>query len=158
MRFLIQRVSHAQVTVGEEVTGRIGPGFFVLIGIEDCDTREIADKMISKLLGLRIFEDESGKSNLALADVGGELLLISQFTLCADASHGNRPSYIHAGRPEMSEPMYQYICEKCREQGYPVQTGIFGAEMKCDLLNDGPFTIWLDSREICPKLHEIRRG
>ena len=153
VRFLVQRVTRASVTIDGNETGRIGLGFFVLIGVEDVDTKEIADKMISKLLGLRIFEDENGKSNLALADVGGELLLISQFTLCADASRGNRPSYVHAGRPEMSEPMYRYICDQCREQGYTVQTGIFGAEMKCDLLNDGPFTIWLDSREICPKLH-----
>ena len=153
MRFLVQRVSHASVTVEGKETGRIGTGFFVLIGVEEDDNRAVADKMISKLLGLRIFEDAEGKSNLALADVGGELLLISQFTLCADARHGNRPSYIRAGRPDFANEMYEYIVDSCRKQGYKAETWIFGAEMKCDLLNDGPFTIWLDSRDICPKLH-----
>ena len=154
MRFLVQRVTRASVTIDGNETGRIGLGFFVLIGVEDVDTKEIADKMISKLLGLRIFEDENGKSNLALADVGGELLLISQFTLYGDAKQGNRPSYIRAARPETAEPLYDYIVKRCREEGYPVETGSFGAEMKCELLNDGPFTILMDSREICPKLHE----
>ncbi len=154
MRFLVQRVSHASVTVEGQETGRIGQGFFVLIGVEDADNQAVADKMISKLLGLRIFEDADGKSNLALSDVGGELLLISQFTLYADARHGNRPSYIQAGKPEFANEMYEYIVDSCRNKGYVTETGVFGAEMKCQLLNDGPFTIWLDSHEICPKLHE----
>ena len=153
MRFVVQRVSHASVKVDGEELGRIGQGFFVLIGIEDVDNREVADKMVQKLLGLRIFEDAEGKSNLPLKDVDGELLLISQFTLCGDASHGNRPSYIHAARPETAEPMYDYIVDSCRRAGYKVETGRFGAEMKCELLNDGPFTIWMDSTDICPKLH-----
>lgn len=153
MRFLVQRVSHAEVTVDGQEIGKIKTGFFVLIGIEDVDNRAVADKMVQKLLGLRIFEDAEGKSNLALSDVGGELLLISQFTLCGDARHGNRPSYIAAARPEQAEPMYEYIIRSCREAGIHTETGRFGAEMKCELLNDGPFTIWLDSKEICPKLH-----
>lgn len=153
MRFLVQRVTHASVTVEGNVTGRIGKGFFVLIGVEDADNKAVADKMISKLLGLRIFDDAEGKSNLALADVQGDLLLISQFTLYADARHGNRPSFINAGQPDFANEMYEYIVERCRAEGYRTETGIFGAEMKCELLNDGPFTIWLDSREICPKLH-----
>ena len=154
MRFLIQRVTHAEVTIDGVEVGRIGQGFFVLIGVEDIDNRAVADKMVQKLLGLRIFEDAEGKSNLALDAVGGELLLISQFTLSGDASRGNRPSYIHAARPEVAEPMYEYIVDSCRRAGVHVETGRFGAEMKCELLNDGPFTIWLDSKEICPKLHE----
>ena len=154
MRFLVQRVTRASVTVEGNVTGQIGKGFFVLIGVEDEDNKAVADKMISKLLGLRIFDDAEGKSNLALEDVQGELLLISQFTLYADARHGNRPSFINAGKPDFANEMYEYIVECCRAKGYTTETGIFGAEMKCDLLNDGPFTIWLDSREICPKLHE----
>ena len=154
MRFLIQRVTHASVKVEGKETGRIGNGFFVLIGVEDGDNRAVADKMISKLLGLRIFDDSEGKSNLALKDVDGELLLISQFTLYADARHGNRPSYINAGQPYFANEMYEYIVESCRAEGYKTETGVFGAEMKCELLNDGPFTIWLDSREICPRLHE----
>ncbi len=154
MRFVIQRVSHASVTVEDKVIGKIGRGFFVLIGIESEDNRAVADKMVQKLLGLRIFEDAEGKSNLALRDVKGELLLISQFTLYGDAKQGNRPSYIRAARPETAEPLYDYIVKRCREEGYPVETGSFGAEMKCELLNDGPFTILMDSREICPKLHE----
>ena len=154
MRFLVQRVSHASVKVNGEETGRIGKGFFVLIGVEDGDNRAVADKMIGKLLGLRIFDDAEGKSNLALKDVDGELMLISQFTLYADARHGNRPSFIQAGKPDFANEMYEYIIERCRKEGYRTGKGVFGAEMKCELLNDGPFTIWLDSREICPKLHE----
>lgn len=148
MKFVIQRVTHASVTVDRNVLGKIEKGFMVLIGIEDSDTQAVADKMISKMLGLRIFEDEEGKMNLALKDVGGGLLLISQFTLYADCKKGNRPSFVKAGKPDMAEPMYEYIIEKCREQIKNTQKGQFGADMKVELLNDGPVTIVLDSHEL----------
>lgn len=148
MKFVIQRVAHASVTVDQKVLGKIEQGFMVLIGIEDTDTEAIADKMISKLLGMRIFEDEAGKMNLALNDVGGGLLLISQFTLYADCKKGNRPSFIKAGKPDMAEPLYEYIIKKCREQIENTQQGEFGADMKVELLNDGPVTILLDSHEL----------
>ena len=149
MRFVIQRVAHASVTVDERVTGAIDKGFLVLIGVEEADTKEIADKLIKKLIGMRIFEDENGKTNLALADVGGSLLLVSQFTLYADCKKGNRPSFTRAGNPVMAEEMYEYIIAECRKQVENVQTGVFGADMKVELLNDGPFTVVLDSAEIC---------
>ncbi len=148
MKFVIQRVTHASVTVDGAVLGKIEKGFMVLIGVEDSDTQAVADKMISKMLGLRIFEDEAGKMNLALKDVGGGLLLISQFTLYADCKKGNRPSFVKAGKPDMAEPMYEYIIEKCREQIENTQKGQFGADMKVELLNDGPVTIVLDSHEL----------
>lgn len=148
MRFVIQRVTKAQVTVEQQVIGKIGEGFLVLIGVGQEDTKEIADKMVKKLLGLRIFEDENGKSNLSLTDVQGELLLISQFTLYADCRKGNRPSFVKAGAPDMAEELYEYVVEQCRQQVPEVQTGSFGADMKVELLNDGPFTILLDSDEI----------
>lgn len=149
MRFVIQRVTHAKVTVDGSVTGAIDKGFMVLIGVEESDTKDIADKMIKKLVGMRIFEDENGKTNLALADVGGSLLLVSQFTLYADCKKGNRPSFTKAGNPAMAEEMYEYIIAECRKQVENVQVGIFGADMKVELLNDGPFTVILDSAEIC---------
>lgn len=148
MKFVVQRVTKASVKVDGSVIGSIDKGFLVLIGIAQSDTKEIADKMIKKLLGLRIFDDENDKINLSLTDVGGELLLISQFTLYADCKKGNRPSFTDAGRPEMSLPMYEYIVEECKKAGYKVETGEFGADMKVELLNDGPFTIVLDSRDI----------
>ena len=154
MRFLVQRVTRAKVVVEEETVGKIDSGFFVLIGVETGDNRAVADKMVQKLIGLRIFEDAEGKSNLPITEVGGEMLLISQFTLAADAKQGNRPSYFKAARPEEAEPMYDYIVDSVRRAGIHAETGVFGAYMQCELLNDGPFTIWLDSREICPKLHE----
>lgn len=149
MKFVIQRVKHASVTVNQEIAGKINQGFLVLIGVSEDDTKEIADKMIKKLIGLRIFEDENGKTNLSLHDVQGELLLISQFTLYADCKKGNRPSFIKAGKPELANSLYEYIITECRKQIPVVETGIFGAEMKVELLNDGPFTIILDSAEIC---------
>ncbi len=149
MRFLVQRVTHASVEVDQHTIGEIQKGFLVLIGISQEDTKEIADKMIRKLIGLRIFEDQNGKTNLSLADVSGELLLISQFTLYADCKKGNRPSFIKAGSPDYANEMYEYIIAQCREQIPVVQTGSFGADMKISLLNDGPFTIMLDSSEIC---------
>ena len=148
MRFVIQRVTEASVTIDGEISGKIGKGYLVLIGVADTDTKEIADKMIRKLIGLRIFEDEQGKTNLSLADVDGGLLLVSQFTLYANCKRGNRPSFIEAGKPDMANEMYEYIIEKCRESVDEVQTGEFGADMKIQLLNDGPFTILLDSDQL----------
>ena len=148
MRFVVQRVTHASVTVDSQVIGKIGNGFMVLIGVADTDTREIADKMVKKLLGLRIFEDENGKTNLDIHTVEGELLLISQFTLYANCRHGNRPSFIEAGKPDMANEMYEYIIAKCKEQVPVVEKGEFGAYMKVELLNDGPFTILLDSDQL----------
>ncbi|MCI8507000.1 MAG: D-tyrosyl-tRNA(Tyr) deacylase [Lachnospiraceae bacterium] len=149
MRFVIQRVKHASVTIDGEITGKISQGFLVLIGIADTDTEEVADRMIKKMTGLRIFEDGNGKTNLSLADVDGALLLVSQFTLYADCKKGNRPSFIKAGGPEMANAMYKYIVSKCKNIVAMVQTGSFGADMKVELLNDGPFTILLDSDELC---------
>lgn len=150
MKFVIQRVTKASVTVDGEVVGSIGNGFMVLIGIAQNDTKEIAVKLVRKMTGLRIFDDENGKTNLSPADVGGSLLLISQFTLYADCRKGFRPSFINAGAPAMANELYEYIVEQCRNCGgiADVQTGIFGADMKVELLNDGPFTIILDSNEL----------
>ena len=148
MRFVIQRVTEASVTIDGEISGKIGKGYLVLIGVADTDTKEIADKMIRKMIGLRIFEGEQGKTNLSLADVDGGLLLVSQFTLYANCKRGNRPSFIEAGKPDMANEMYEYIIEKCRESVDEVQTGEFGADMKVQLLNDGPFTILLDSDQL----------
>ena len=148
MRFVIQRVTEASVTIHGEISGKIRKGYLVLIGVADTDTKELADKMIRKMIGLRIFEDEQGKTNLSLADVGGGLLLVSQFTLYANCKRGNRPSFIEAGKPDLANEMYEYIIEKCRESVEEVQTGEFGADMKVQLLNDGPFTILLDSDQL----------
>ena len=148
MRLVIQRVTEASVTIDGEISGKIGKGHLVLIGVADTDTKEIADKMIRKMIGLRIFEDEQGKTNLSLADVDGGLLLVSQFTLYANCKRGNRPSFIEAGKPDMANEMYEYIIEKCRDSVDEVQTGEFGADMKVQLLNDGPFTILLDSDQL----------
>ena len=148
MKFVIQRVNNASVTIDEKTVGKINKGFLVLIGVSNDDTKEIADKMIKKLIGMRIFEDENGKTNLALADVDGELLLVSQFTLYANCKKGNRPSFINAGAPDMANEMYEYIIEKCREMVKVVETGEFGADMKVKLENDGPFTIVLDSEQL----------
>ena len=149
MKFVIQRVTSASCTVDGQITGKINQGFLVFIGVSGEDTREIADKMVKKLTGLRIFDDTDGKTNLALHDVNGELLLISQFTLYADCRKGNRPSFTNAGKPDMAREMYEYIIEKCKLEIPVVEQGIFGADMKIALQNDGPFTIILDSAEIC---------
>lgn len=148
MKFVIQRVTSADVKVDGKTLGEIEKGFMVLIGVSDSDTKDIADKMVKKLVGLRIFEDEQGKTNLSLADVGGSLLLISQFTLYANCKKGYRPSFIEAGKPDMASDMYEYIIEKCKETVPNVQRGKFGADMKVSLVNDGPFTIVLDSEVI----------
>ncbi len=149
MRFVIQRVKQASVEVDQEVIGQIEEGFLVLIGVGQQDTKEIADKMIKKMLGLRIFSDENDKINRSLKDVGGNLLLISQFTLYADCKKGNRPSFVKAGTPDMANEWYEYIISEVKKEFPDVQTGSFGADMKVSLLNDGPFTILLDSDEIC---------
>ena len=148
MKFVIQRVTHASVTVDGEVVGKIDKGFLVLIGVSNEDTKEVADKMIKKMTGLRIFEDENGKTNLSLADVKGELLLVSQFTLYANCKKGNRPSFIEAGAPELANELYEYIISESKKIVPKVERGIFGADMKVELLNDGPFTIILDSDEL----------
>ena len=148
MRFVIQRVKQADVTVDGACIGQISKGFLVLIGITNTDTPQVADKMIKKLIGLRIFEDENGKTNLDLKTVNGELLLVSQFTLYADCKKGNRPSFTRAGEPQMAEKLYQYIIEQCKKEIEVVEQGSFGADMKVSLLNDGPFTVILDSDEI----------
>ncbi len=145
MRFVIQRVKHSKVTIDGKIRGQIDKGFMVLIGIASDDTVAIADKMIKKMTNMRIFEDENGKTNLGLKEVGGSLLLISQFTLYADCKKGNRPSFIKAGAPDMASEMYEYIIKKCKEEIDIVEQGEFGADMKVELLNDGPFTILLDS-------------
>ncbi len=148
MKFVVQKVGRACVTVDHQVTGSIERGFLVLIGVAEDDTREIADKLVKKLLGLRIFEDAQGKTNLSLEDVKGSLLLVSQFTLYADCKKGNRPSFTKAGKPALANELYEYIIEKCSQE-FPVQTGVFGADMKVELVNDGPFTIILDSEQLC---------
>ena len=148
MRFLIQRVNHASVKADGTVTGSIRKGFLVLIGVSEEDTKEIADKMIKKLLNMRIFEDSEGKTNLSLKDVDGSLLLVSQFTLYADCKKGNRPSFIQAASADLANQLYEYIIEQCIAARYQTETGIFGADMKITLENDGPFTIVLDSQTI----------
>ena len=154
MRCVVQRVKEASVTVDGEIVGKTGPGILALIGVSTEDTDKDYKYILDKVPNLRIFDDENGVMNRSLLDEGHSILAVSQFTLYGDARGGRRPSYIRAARPETAEPLYDYIVKRCREEGYPVETGSFGAEMKCELLNDGPFTIWLDSKEICPKLHE----
>ena len=148
MKFVIQRVSQAEVSIEEKVVGSIRRGFVVFIGVSNTDTREIANKMVKKLVNLRIFEDENGKTNLSLSDVGGELMLISQFTLYANCKKGNRPSFTDAGAPELANSLYEYIVEECKGFVPKVATGEFGAIMKIGLVNEGPFTIILNSEEL----------
>ena len=148
MRFIIQVVSQADVKIDGRVKGSIQQGFMVLVGVGQGDNEQIADKMVNKLLGLRIFPDDNGKTNLSLSDVNGALLLVSQFTLYADCRKGNRPSFIKAGDPDEANRLYEYIVDKCREQVEKVETGEFGADMKVSLVNEGPFTIILDSDEL----------
>ena len=151
MIFVIQRVTHADVTVENIVVGKIGHGLLVFVGVADFDNQQTADKMIDKMTKLRIFDDADGKTNLSISDVGGEFLVISQFTLYADCRKGNRPSFTLAGKPDMAEELYEYIMEAIQEKGFPVARGEFGADMKVSILNDGPFTILLDSDEIVGK-------
>lgn len=150
MKLLIQRVTKASVEVGGSVIGSIDKGYMVLLGACESDTKEIADKMIKKMINLRIFADSEGKTNLSLQDVGGEILLVSQFTLYADCKKGNRPSFVKAGNPEHANMIYEYTIKKIRDEyGVKVETGSFGADMAVSLVNDGPFTVMLDSDEIC---------
>lgn len=148
MRFVIQRVQHANVSVDGQIIGAIDKGLLVFIGVTNSDTSEIADKMVKKLVNMRIFQDDNDKTNLALQDVNGQLLLISQFTLYADCKKGNRPSFVNAGKPDMANELYEYIINSCKESVPIVEKGSFGADMKIDLLNDGPFTIVLDSDDL----------
>lgn len=151
MRAVLQRVSHAKVTVDQTVLGEIQTGLLILLGAGEEDTEEIADKMVDKICKLRIFQDENGKTNLSLADVGGELLVVSQFTLYADVRKGNRPSFVKAGSPQKAEQLYEYFIERCRRQVSKVDHGSFGADMKVELNNDGPFTLMLDSDDLFSK-------
>lgn len=148
MKLVIQRVSEASVAVDNEMVGQIKKGYVVLIGVAEGDTNVIADKLLKKMIGLRIFEDAQGKTNLSLDDVAGELLLISQFTLYANCKKGNRPSFTSAGDPVLANNLYEYMIEECRKNVPIVEKGIFGADMKVSLINDGPFTIVLDSETL----------
>ena len=148
MRMVIQRVQHAKVTVEGKITGEIGKGFLILLGVGMSDTKAIAEKMADKMMRLRIFADENDKTNLSLQDVNGQLLVVSQFTLYADCRKGNRPSFINAGKPDQANALYEYFMEYCRKTIPVVEAGEFGADMKVELCNDGPFTIVLDSDEI----------
>lgn len=148
MRFVVQRVCEARVSVEDQVIGQIGHGLLVLVGVADSDDKQIADKMIDKLTKLRIFDDADGKTNLSAADVGSEFLIISQFTLYADCRKGNRPSFTLAGKPDKANELYEYCICEIEKKGFRAEHGSFGAEMKVSLLNDGPFTIVLDSDEI----------
>ena len=144
MKVVIQRVKNASVKVDEKIVGEIEKGFLVLLGIKVGDTKQEADYLIKKVCNLRVFSDENDKMNLGLKDVNGKLLIVSQFTLYGDCSDGNRPSFIEAARPEEAIPLYEYFCEKCTQNGIEVQRGIFGADMKVELLNDGPVTIVIE--------------
>lgn len=144
MKLLVQRVSSAKVDVDSKTVGKINKGFLVLIGVTHTDTREIADYLVKKLCNLRVFKDENSKMNLSIKDVDGELLIVSQFTLYADCQHGNRPSFVNSAKPDMANELYKYFVEKCKREVEKVETGIFGADMKVSLLNDGPVTIMLE--------------
>ena len=149
MKAILQRVSHAQVDVEEKTVGSIGKGFLILLGVENGDDRIEADVLAAKISGLRIFTDENDKMNLSLSDIDGSVLVISNFTLCADCSHGRRPNFINAARPENAEPLYEYFCQKLLDNGVArVEKGIFGADMKVSLLNDGPVTIDINSKDL----------
>lgn len=148
MKFVIQRVTSACCTVDNQITGQIEDGFCVFIGVSEEDTKQIADKLIKKLIQMRIFADENRKTNLSIKDKNGSLLLISQFTLYADCRKGNRPSFTSAGNPVLANELYEYIISECKKEIPNVQTGIFGADMKISIENDGPFTIILDSDDL----------
>lgn len=144
MKLVIQRVKHAKVEVENEIVGKIGQGFLVLLGVGPEDTKETANYLVQKLIKLRVFEDENGKINLALKDINGELLVVSQFTLYADCTSGNRPSFTNAAKPDKANELYEYFIEQCKKENVKVEHGIFGADMKVELLNDGPVTIILE--------------
>ena len=147
MKLLVQRVSSAQVDVDSKTVGKINNGFLALVGVTHTDTREIADYLVKKLCNLRVFKDENSKMNLSIKDVDGELLIVSQFTLYADCQHGNRPSFVNSAKPDMANELYEYFVERCRKEVKNVETGIFGADMKVSLLNDGPVTIMLEKED-----------
>lgn len=147
MRLVVQRVSRAKVSVGGDVVGEIGRGFLALVGVESGDTDEDMRYGVEKLVGLRVFEDEAGKMNRCVSDVGGSILLVSQFTLLGDARHGRRPSFSNAARPEVAAPMIDRMAEAIKSRGIPVARGVFGADMQVELVNDGPVTILLDSKK-----------
>ena len=149
MKFVIQRVNSASVKVDGNVIGSIGKGYLILFGAGEGDTEDMLVPFADKICKMRIFADENGKTNLSINDVGGEMLIVSQFTLYADCRKGNRPSFTNAGKPDMAKQMYEYIIDQCKKEIPVVEQGIFGADMKISLLNDGPFTIILDSAEIC---------
>ena len=148
MRVVVQRVKHASVTIDDTVNGKIDAGFLVLLGITSTDTSQDVDYLVKKVCNLRVFTDENDKMNLSLKDVNGSLLIISQFTLYGDCSHGNRPSFIDAAKPDIAIPLYEYFISECKKNISLVETGIFGADMKVELLNDGPVTIIIDSKDI----------
>lgn len=148
MKAVLQRVTRAAVTVDGQTVGQIGKGFLILLGVSNEDTEETSRKLADKICRLRIFEDENGKTNLSLADVGGELLVVSQFTLYADCKKGNRPSFVKAGAPDMAERLYEHFMDRCRNYVDVVEKGQFGADMKVELLNDGPFTLMLESEQL----------
>ncbi len=148
MKFVIQRVQSASVSVEGKIVGEINRGYLVLVGISQSDNFLIADKMLKKLINLRIFEDNSGKTNLDIKNVSGEILMVSQFTLYADCKKGNRPSFTQAGAPDKAQELYEYLLKECRKEIPKTECGIFGADMKVSLVNDGPFTIILDSEDI----------
>lgn len=148
MKFVIQRVTSAQVDIDGVTVGKIGHGLMVLIGVSHSDDEAVADKMVDKLLKLRIFDDSEGKTNLSSSDINGEFLLVSQFTLYADCKKGNRPSFTDAGAPQMASDFYEYIIKKVSDAGFVTQRGEFGADMKVSLVNDGPFTIVMDSEQM----------
>lgn len=147
MKLLVQRVISAKVDVDSKTVGKINKGFLVLFGVTHTDTKEIADYLVKKLCNLRVFKDENSKMNLSIKDVDGELLIVSQFTLYADCQHGNRPSFVNSAKPDMANELYEYFVERCRKEVKNVETGIFGADMKVSLLNDGPVTIMLEKED-----------
>lgn len=146
MRVVVQRVKHASVTINGTVNGKINNGFLVLLGVQSTDSEQDVDYLVKKVTNLRIFSDENDKMNLSLKDVNGELLIVSQFTLYANCKEGNRPSFVEAAKPDIAIPLYEYFVSECKKIIPVVETGIFGSDMKVDLLNDGPVTIIMDSK------------
>lgn len=147
MRAIVQRVKKSELVIDDKLYSAIDKGFLVLLGVTETDTEADMKALADKIMKLRVFEDENGKMNLALADIGGELQIVSQFTLYADCHHGNRPSFIDAAKPDFANPMYEKFVEYCKNSGFNVKTGVFGADMKINLINDGPVTIALEAKD-----------